>query len=204
MKVIEENMTQQEMFVKDINAFFNNEYAWQLVDGDVFSVRYMTEQEVLESIVDDILNVTMLEKTTGKKCFFGFSKLTRFLDSEWRNKIKVLLNHDSISGLICCTPATIEHFSASINELLLENILKKGSHKQIRIKDDRAILQAAMDFCGCWYEGFPPPEGVKLLQFNTEKINSEIHKFGSIENLSQSLAMDITARIQKSDKTTLN
>lgn len=123
---------------KSFADFLNEEANWALVDNDVYSVRNMSEKELKQSIIQDIVGVTMFEKEFGYDCYFGLSNLVVRLDGEYCDKIHKLLATDpEITGMV-------------------EFVGGKG----YRIKNDRETLQKAMDYSGVWYDGFDMPEDV--------------------------------------------
>ena len=149
----------------------NNGIIRQLVDNHLFSIKNMSPKELLESIVEDILMVTMWEIQTGIKLHFGYTKLVEFLPRSLHPLVYENLRNPEISGLIEITDS-------------------KFRSKELRIKNDRAILQAAMDYAGVWYSGFEQPtEGVISLSLLREKVQD----MGGIDAASQSIAMDLMA-----------
>lgn len=162
-----------EVFTRNSSEVMNDSHCWQVVHGEFFSVDAMTDMELQEAIINDILQVTMLEKETGKKCNFTEKTLVRFLFSEQKERVaKMLVEVMGLINLIETTPDNFPNFSVEMSKRVIE----RHSYLQLRIKDNRVILQEAMNFAGCWYDGFNPPEGVQVLSLNMEKVNKEVEK----------------------------
>ncbi len=137
------------------------------VDGEVImSPVFMTDLEVRESIVDDILAATMWEIQTSNKLDFDFSNLTSFVKLSTKERIHRQLHHPEIIGLISIVDG------------------------QLRIKKDSVILQAAMDYCGCWYNGYViPDESIVINRIAVSNFSSE----KALSELVTSIAMDLQA-----------
>lgn len=179
-----------EVFAKNASDVLNEMYCWQVVHGEYFSVDAMTDQELQEAIINDILQVTMLEKETGKKCNFTEKTLVRFLCSEQKERVvKMLAEVMGLVELVETTPDNFPNFSVEMSK----RVIKRHGYPQLRIRDNRVILQEAMNFAGYWFDGFSPPEGVQAFSINMEKVNAEVEKYGSFHNFIDSLAMDIAA-----------
>lgn len=154
---------------RDPYKLLNDGIIRQLVDNHLFSVKNMSPKELLESIVEDILMVTMWEIQSERKLHFGYTKLVQFLPRQLHPLIYESLRNEEISGLI---EITVTQFHS----------------KELRIKNNPVILQAAMDYCGVWYSGFTmPEEGV--ISLDREKIQS----LGGIDAIGQSVLMDMLA-----------
>lgn len=125
------------MLIYTVEEIMNNPLMFNVVHNDMFSINNMSNREVRESIIHDILMVTMIEKEKNVTLNFGQSQLLRWIKPTQHNYVLTQMNNEEIAGLI-------------------EN--KNG---QLRIKYRREILQAAMDYCGYWYDGFEPPEDEK-------------------------------------------
>ena len=117
----------------DFNVLLNTDVAWEVVDNEVFSVASMNGREIRESLVQDVLMVTMWEKHFNKKAHFTPQMLYHNIATT-RLKSRV------------CTQMA----NAEVHKLM--TISSEGD--SIRIKDDPVILQAAMDYCGVYYTGF--------------------------------------------------
>lgn len=164
-------------------VFLAKEHAWQITDGHVFSIDNMTDKELCEAIIDDVLSVTMWEKELGKKMHFGITQLLRFIPKCKQKRVKKALKHDDISGLI------------QIDRIYRGNTLT-GS--EIRIKDHPVILKAAMDYCGVWYGDEEIPEGELVIDCGA--LARKVHELGGIENTVESLTMDMVANIKDVSK----
>lgn len=147
---------------KDPQKFLNCVYAFQLVHNSVFSVDNMSDEELRQSIIEDLLAITMWEKQFGEKLHFGFTRLFNFVLRSQRKRITEQMKHPEIEGLIhIFTP-------------------EGHDHQQLRIIDKQPILQAAMDYCGCWYSGFNIPSDA--LRINHERIE-ELGGFDAVVDL---------------------
>jgi len=146
------------------------EFAWQIVQGEVFSVKNMDDQELRESIVDDLLSVTFWEIQHSESVSFDTDALMRFITGSMRARVLDQLTHPEIAGLI------------------------EFTDRGIRIKTDRAILQAAQDYAGVWYGDFKPTDPTtKIITVNTDVLASAIRACGSTDALATSLAMDLVS-----------
>jgi hypothetical protein len=104
-----------------------HESAWSLVDNDVFSVRHMSDEELRQAIVEDLLYVAQYERD-GKAMDVTELSLMRFLPAEIHSRTK--------SGL---------------HDPFVQSLLERRSDNQLRIHKDH--LQDAMDFAGVWIDG---------------------------------------------------
>lgn len=124
---------------RDAQVFLDCIYARCLADiyemGQLtFSVSNMTDLEVLESIVGDIVGATMWEIQTEKTLNFDRVELLKFVPQEQHLRILTILNEDSF----------------------VRNLLADEVNGQLRIDKDK--LQQAMDFSGVWYDGYEMAE----------------------------------------------
>ena len=156
--------------------FIDEEYLFYIVDNDVCSINNMDDRQLRESIVNDILTVTMWEIDNKKKVHYGMTKFLQFIRREKQKRVMDMMKHPEIEFMI--------------------HLVRTEGGSEIRIKDDRNIRQAAMDYCGHWYEGYTIPEGMDIISLNFEKFEEEVEKYGSVENLAASLAMDVRAAMQ--------
>lgn len=101
-------------------AFLNCEDAFQITHNCVFSIQNMSDRELREAIINDLLCVTMWEKECGKTLHFGFTKLYRFIPKSMHKRVRRQMKHDEICGLI--------------------DIKRTDNSSEIRIRDDRAIM----------------------------------------------------------------
>jgi hypothetical protein len=152
----------------------DDELGREVKDSDFGSIRFMNERELLESIVHDILWPTIWEMEKSESVCFDAAEFLRFVPrAEDREMITDMMGHVEIAGLI-------EH--------------KDG---QLRIKKDRAILQAAMDYCGVWAHGFDMPPDALVTNF--EAVGDAIEQHGSIENFAAALMMDMNSTVPSND-----
>jgi hypothetical protein len=151
----------------------------QVAHGHLFSIEHMSDEELRQSIVEDILMVTMWEKEFSQKLHFGWTQFTRFVERRHHKRINEQIRHDEICDLI---------------------VEAKSPYKtELRIRDDRNILQAAMDYCGCWYEGYSmPAEGV--LCINRDALEDAISDHGGYDQLIQAITMDVMASDDAPDR----
>lgn len=162
---------------KDPNVFFGMEEIWEVVDNTVFSIRNMDEHELRQAIVQDILSVNMWEKHYGQTVHFGLSKLMRFIPRQQFKRVWAALKHEEIYPLL--------------------EIKRTDTDSEIRIRDERAILQSAMDYCGVWYSGYEMPKN-GVLVLNPDSFERIEAAYGNLENLAASIAMDVRAELANS------
>ena len=160
-----------DFFTTDPVKFLNEKYARQITHSEVFSIVNMSEAEVKESLIDDILSVTMFEKQTNQKVRFDFKELTRFIPKQIHHIVEHALQDIEIQKLIT-------HIDG-----------------EYRINPDTASLKAAMDFCGCYYSGFEVPEGVELFRLDLEKLAVK----DDVQSLINSVYMDVMTNSPTSD-----
>ena len=122
----------------DFNVLLNTDVAWEVVGNEIYSVAHMSGREIRESIIQDVLTVTMWEKYFKKYAHFTPQML-------FRNIVSIRLKSQ-----VCKQMANSE-----VNKLMIVC----SEDDSVRIKDDPAILQAAMDYCGVYYTGYEMPEG---------------------------------------------
>lgn len=152
----------------DFDKFLKEDAAWQLVSNEVFSVDHMSDKELREAIVEDVLTATMWEKQTGKRIDFTMNTLCRFLSHEQRVRIKEAMIHPEIYSL----------FDPNFND-------------NIRIFDTQVILQAAMDYVGVWFTGYVMPEGA--LCVDRQALQEAMDTHGGIDNFIDAIVMDLTS-----------
>ena len=106
-------------------------------DGvEIFTISAMSDEEVRQSVIQDILAATMIQKEQGVSLEYDFANMIRFVNAGNHERVVTALNDEEVQSFI---------------------IQENG---QYRIADDPTVLQAAMDFCGVYYEGFDWPDGV--------------------------------------------
>lgn len=157
-----------------------DQYGWSLVDNEVFSINNMSDREIRESIIEDLLVVTVYEIREKTEVKYTQWSLVRWLPFYRRNSILRMLDHCEIANLI------------------------ERSEGKIRIRNDRNILRAAMEYCGVYYsEWFDKEELPKdLIGLNNQVVKELIEKNGSFDNVVKSFTMDLKANC--STKKTLN
>ena len=142
----------------------------EVKSGEIFSIQNMSDRELREAIIQDILSPTMWEIEKNETVDFDMVEFLRFVPNTGdRQRVMHMMWHEEISGLI------------------------EGKDGQPRIKKDRASMQAAMDYCGVWGRGFDMPEGV--LVTDHEVTDDTILTYGSIENFVAALALDSAGNV---------
>lgn len=136
-----------EPVYRDKDVLLNDEYIRQVVHNEAFSIVNMDDDELKESIIEDILVFTMWELQTSDKLSFTFNDLVKFLPVELHDRVREALGTPDVS-------IYIDH--------------KLGD--EIRIIKDLDVLQQAMDFCGVWYSGFVIPEGIKVVMTSKDAV----------------------------------
>ena len=101
---------------------------WELVDGDILSIRNMDDEELKKALVDDLLSVRYWE-VEGKTMVFRPEDLLRHLPADLHERVRL---------------AYADPFVQSLLDLRQDG--------EVRIHNDH--LQDAMDFSGSYYEGF--------------------------------------------------
>lgn len=166
------------MLPRSIEETMNDPLMFEVVHNDMFSINNMSDQEVRESIIHDILMVTMIEKEEKTSIDFGQSQLFRWIKLTQHGYVFSQMNNSEICGLI-------------------EN--KNG---QLRIKDQIEILQAAMDYCGHWYNGFTPPEGMEgILCVDTEAFQAQVEEAGGFDQFCQNVFDKIAPELMDNEAT---
>ena len=146
---------------KNFNEVFTNfssmladEDAWQITDGEFFSVKNMTDEELGEAIINDILIATFFEKE-GNTVNFTPEILIRFLCGSIRAKVLKKLQSKELAGYLDTT------------------------NGQLRIKNDRNILQAAQDYAGVVFDGFEFTDQTQpYIKIDHDTVRKEIDKAG--------------------------
>jgi len=142
------------------------------IGGEVlWSIDAMTDDDLKEAIVEDVLGITMWEIQTGNKLVFNFEEMTRFL--LWNEQ------HERVAAIL--KTEQVQRFVEQI----------EGEY---RIRNSQEVRQAAMDYCGVWYCDYKMGDDVIVTNSDTrDNIAAAIEKAGSIENLAISLSMDLEA-----------
>lgn len=157
--------------LKDKVFFLDMQDIWSVSHSDVFSINNMTDRELRESVVEDVLAVTMWVKTFAQPLDFKIETLMRFLKSDdQRERVFTALNDAEVKGLF------------EMNE-----------NQQLRIRDNREILQAAMDYCGNWYGGFTIPPNIDVIMSNSEMLDEAVQQYGSVDGVIDALSMEFKA-----------
>jgi len=107
----------------------------------------------------------MWEKENNQKVHFGFTKFLQWIPRYLHKRVFKEIQNEEIIGLI------------------------EIKDREIRIKDQREILQAAMDYCGHWWENFDIPKDA--LVFSKENLEKMVEEAGGIEALATELANEI-------------
>ena len=153
--------------IENFGDLLAEECSWQVVDGEFFSVRNMTDDGLSEAIVNDVLMVTFFEKE-GHVVDFTPEKLIRYLKGHWRAKVLNKLQSKELSWYFTNT------------------------NGQLRIRDDRNILQAAMDYAGVVYGDYEfTDKTAPVIAIDHETVRKEIEKVGGLDNFIQSISMDL-------------
>lgn len=167
------------MIKRSIPEIMNDELMFEVVHNDVFSINNMNDKEVCESIIHDILMVTMLEKEDNVKIDFGQHHLFRWIKPHQHQRVFREMLNPEIQGLI------------------------ESKNGQLRIKNIKEVLQAAMDYCGHWWNGFTPPAGEEgILCLNHEAFEETVEEAGGFDEFIQTVydkiapdLMDIEATV---------
>ena len=133
---------------------FNDSHSWQVAHNDIFSIDYMTDEELQHAVLSDILTAQFSSIQD-----FKWYDLFRFIQS----------NSKSAAALMVHTHRIDRVLNAIVSDAVM-NLVELRDH-QIRIKNQPVFLQAAMDAAGFWPEGFDPPPGVnviRLIDFDKE------------------------------------
>jgi hypothetical protein len=154
----------------DPKKFLDNLETRQLgdvwADGElIFSPKHMTDEELAQSFIDDVLGVTIWEIQTGNTLSFDKAELLRYVSEDQHDRIWQMINHDNVVGLI--------EFNGA----------------QIRIRNNKNILQAAMDYCGAYYNGFMLEDGVIMISAN---VKDSIQTEEELNAFATALAMELS------------
>lgn len=162
------------------DEMMTDQYGWSLVDNEVFSINNMSDREIRESIIEDLLVVTVYEIREKTEVKYNQWSLVRWLPFYRRNSILRMLDHCEIANFI------------------------ERSEGKIRIRNDCNILRAAMEYCGVYYEEWFDKEDLPkdLIGLNSQAAEELIGAHGSFDNTVKSLAMDLEANC--STEKTLN
>lgn len=154
----------------DPKVFLDCKYARELQDDpSATSVTDYTDEEVRHSIVQDVLAVTFWEKQVGGKLNFDWSELVRFIGAASLVRVEEAYKHPDVQVHLQVTDG------------------------QIRLKEGRVLEQAAMDYCGVWYDGFDMPDDV--FRVNRDALSDAVGRHSSIEKLADALMMDMQSTV---------
>lgn len=128
--------------------FFNSEKFWSLVEDEITNFKEISNKELRIAIIRDLLFITMWEKIFNKKCVFSVKELTRFVRKDMMMVVLYEMSHPEIKSLI----------HEEINNQTTE----------FRIKDNPVIIQAAMEYCNVYYEGYTLFDGAITLINNND------------------------------------
>jgi len=104
--------------------------AWELRDSAEMQVSRMSNEEIRQAIIENILVVSMWEKIFEEKASYTLDELVCYVFP---------FNHTRVQ--------------AQFHSSDVQNLLEKGS-KELRIKP--SMLEAAMEYCGVFYHGYGP------------------------------------------------
>ena len=133
---------------KDLNTkekFLSERHVRDLTDSDYWTIVNMDDSDLRASIIGDLLSFVLWEKEYKEPLNITFDELTKFVDTNNLDRVRQQLQHEEIKHLF------------TVNE---------GVY---RLKDERQILQAAMDYCGTWYDGYDSPLASDI-PFNTKPV----------------------------------
>ena len=153
-----------DIMFKNPEIFLGMQIIREVQQSDVFSIDNMSEEELREAVIQDILMITMWEKHFQKKLHFSKSSLMRFINDTGVSRVIKALQHTDVVDKIYIQ-VTEEHVG-----------IKTIKNEEIRIKDD--ALQEAMDYCGCWYEGYIMPDDDSVIILTDVK-----ETFGATEKM---------------------
>lgn len=152
--------------------FINDKLLRNVTHGAIYSVANMNDQELREAIMKDVLTITMLEIQLEHPIHFGFTRLLQFVPKFFHKRVLTQFHDPEIYRLM--------------------DIQRTETGSEIRIRKDHAILQAAMDYAGVWYSGFPIPEEVTVLVVNRAKVE----ELGGLDNAAKMVCMDIYQTVE--------
>lgn len=154
----------------DFNELLQEEFNWSLVHECYSSVDNMSDEEVRQSILEDLLFVTIHEKENNVKVDFNRQQLLRYLRGPRYFRVLKQLQNMEIAGLI------------------------EETETSIRIRDNQEILNAAQEYSGVFYKKFYTKQiPADVLFLNEEVVQESIEKHGSFDNMVESMAMEVEA-----------
>lgn len=152
--------------------FLGEKYSRELMcDYLAWSTINMKDDGLREAIVSDLLSFLMWEKEKKTQLMITFEELTRFVEPVDVERVRQQLEHDEIKHLYT----------------LVDGVY--------RLKDQKEILKAAMDYCGIWYEGFEPDDTKGLISVNVSSLKEAIVNHGGIDNLAKAMVMELESNL---------
>lgn len=121
---------------------------WSLKEEDFWSTKNMSDEEIRQTIIEDLLHVTMWERE-GKCVRFHRGNLLRFVK----------------------TPTQRRRVRRAMKSDIVTNLTHYLSDGQIRLNP--TFWQEAMDYCGVYMDGFVPDmpaDDSPVLVINEERI----------------------------------
>lgn len=147
-------------------------YAWNVWhDGEVYSIDNMDDKQLMESILEDLLQLTFYETSNSVSVHFTYATLVRFLPkTAQRNRVKEMLESETV-----------------------QKYVTTDQNGMLRIKNDRHLQQEMMDLIGVWMEGFDVPDSPGIIRVNNEVLKEKVEQHGGIDNLAKALSMEVEA-----------
>ncbi len=112
---------------------------WSVVECLVYSVAHMTHNEIVESILDDLLH-----------CYFNTPDITRG-GMKWYEFFRFISKAQQGRVLEALLDERVQELSFEDKDGIL------------RLIPERSSLHKAMSIAGTWYEGYDPPEDVETV-----------------------------------------
>ena len=103
---------------------------FEFEDGEAMGITMMTEEEIRQSIIGDILIATMFEVNGIEFYPFTMEDLLKFIPVKLHNLIIPQMEHDQVKHIITT------------------------DNGQLRIRKEKEILKHAMNFSGIIYDGY--------------------------------------------------
>lgn len=148
--------------------FLGDRYARELTYiEDVCCTSNMTDKEIRESILVDLMNFHFWELEHQTKLHIDFGELTRHAKKAEYLRILEQLSHPDIASCFKQDKDT-------------------GA---ISIIPTRENLQWCMDYSGVWFEGYQMPDDV--IRINTDVFDNKVREHGGVENLISAMAMEL-------------
>lgn len=146
---------------RDPQAFLSEMYSRELFDDGIHSTANMSDVEVAQSILMDLMAVSVWEMQTNQSLNFTFEELVQFVSVAEKGRIHHILSTDVI-----------------VQQYLVDN---KG---QLRVIKDRVLLKEIMELTGVYYFGETPDNGEDLIKVDHSKLPSSAD---GIQNYVQSM-----------------